>query len=108
MATKKELFVLSELEWAEEKLQEWKEYYDSHPYGELEDRMAYKETRNGGMIPTVVASIESQQKALRDTLKEYFALLEQVNKMREAESKKIETRGKTEVSSLAEDFLNRR
>ena len=97
MAVKKEIYIAAELEWAEEKLQEWKEYYDSHPYGELKDRLSFKETKNGGMIPMVVASIESQQKALRDTLKEYFLLLEQVNRMRETEEKKKEARGGSDV-----------
>lgn len=107
-APKKEIYISAELEWAEEKLQEWKDYYDSHPYGELKDRLSFKETKNGGMIPMVVASIEQQQKALRDTLKEYFLLLETVNRMREVEEKKkVESRGNKSISTLAEDFLNK-
>lgn len=90
---KKEIFISAELEWAESKLAEWKDYYDANPYGKLTDRMDYKETKNGGMMRTCVATIEQQQKALRETLKEYFVLLEQVDKLREREAQKVKYRG---------------
>jgi len=108
MATsKKNIFIASELEWAEEKLLEWKAYYDANPYGELKDRLSFKETKNGGLIPMVVASIEQQQKALRDTLKEYFTLLEVVNRLREAEEKKLEVRGDKEVGGMMRSKLQK-
>lgn len=87
---KKEIYISAELDWAEEKLQEWREYIDANPIPKLVDRMDYKETKNGGMMRTTVATIEQQIKSLRDTMKEYLALLEQVNKMREADEKKQE------------------
>jgi len=101
MATaKKNNFIAADLEWAESKLLEWKDYYDSHPYGTLLDRMDYKETKNGGMMRTVVATIEQQQKALRDTLKEYFSLLEIVDRLREKEEEKTKYRGDEDDESI--------
>ena len=57
----------------------------------------------------VVASIESQGKFIQDTMKNYLALLEQVDKLREQEAKKkVETRGGAQLGSMAEDFYNNR
>ena len=97
MATSKKLFVGAELEWAEKRLTEWKEYVDANPFAEIKAHIEWKETSKGGMLPMVIASKESQIKCVRDTMKEYLALLEQVNKMREVEEKKKEARGKGEV-----------
>ena len=91
MAAKKQIYIEAELDWAENKLKEWKSYIDDNPFHELKDRIEWKPTAKGGMIPMVVASKESQIKSLRDTLKEYFILLDQVNKMREAEEGKKKT-----------------
>lgn len=107
MATKKEVYITAELDWAEEKLREWREYIDINPLDKLEDRIKWKETKAGGMMPMVVASIESQIKSIRDTMKEYLMLLEQVNKMRESEEKKISLRGKSELSQIAKKFLDK-
>lgn len=108
MATKKNSYITAELEFAEEQLETWKKYIQDNPIEEIVDRMDYKETKNGGMIRTVVQTKEAVIKSLRDTLKEYLALLEVVDRLREAESKKVETRGKSEISALAEEFLNKR
>lgn len=102
---KQSVYITSELEWAEEKLLEWREYIDNNPIAALEDRIKWKETKAGGSMPMVIASIESQIKSIRDTMKEYLSLLEQVNKMRSQEEKKIELRGKSELSPLAQKFL---
>lgn len=93
MAGKKKTFVEVDLRWAEEQLATWKAYIDAHPFETLVDRMAYKETARGGVIPTIVANIESQIKSLRETMKDYLALLKEVDVMREAEDKKREIRG---------------
>lgn len=94
MATKKQTYINAELEWAEQKLLEWKQYVDDNPFQTMKDRIEWKPTSKGGMIPMVIASIESQVKCVRDTMKEYLVLLEQVDKMRQAEeSKKKEVRG---------------
>jgi hypothetical protein len=61
------------------------------------------------MLPMVIASIESQGKFVQETMKNYLALLEQVDKLREKEeAKKIETRGGAELGAMAEDFLKGR
>jgi len=99
MATaKKNTYIETELFWAEKKLKEWRKYIDANPLDELEDRMAFKQTAKG-TISMVSATIESQIKSIRDTMKEYLQLLDVVNKLREAdEAKKIAARGSQELS----------
>lgn len=108
MAVKKQTYAEIELEWAEKQLKEWKEYIDNNPLHTLVDRIELKPTAKGGMIPMVIASIEQQGKFIQDTLKNYLALLKEVEQMREAESKKVEARGKVEISSQAEQWLQNR
>jgi hypothetical protein len=97
MAAKKEIYISAELEWAEEKLHEWREYVDNNPIAGLKDRIEWKPTSKGGALPMVIASMEAQIKCIRDTMKEYLLLLEQVNKMREIEEKKKEARGDSDI-----------
>lgn len=56
----------------------------------------------------VIASIEAQGKFIQETMKNYLALLEVVEKLREKEEAKVEVRGNGELSSMAEDFLRNR
>lgn len=108
MATKKQTFAEIELEWAEKQLKEWKEYIDNNPLHTLKDRIEWKPTARGGTIPMVIASIEQQGKFIQDTLKNYLALLKEVDSMREMEAKKVEIRGKGELSTQAEQWLQNR
>ena len=105
---KKQTYISAELEWAEKRLGEWKQYIDDNPINELEDRMAFKQTARG-QISVISATIESQIKAIRDTMKEYLQLLEVVDKLREREAaKKIEIRSNAKLGSQAEEFLKSR
>lgn len=110
MATiKKTTYINTELEWAEEQLKSWRAYVDANPLHELKDRIEWKPTAKGGMLPMVIASIESQGKFVQETMKNYLALLKEVDVMREKqEAKKIETRGGAELGSMAEEFLKGR
>lgn len=109
MAVKKNNYITTELDWAETQLASWKQYIDDNPMHTLEDRVKWKETRGGGTMPMVVASIESQIKAISDLMTRYLALLEVVDKLREKdEAKKVETRGNTALSTQAEEFLENR
>jgi hypothetical protein len=56
----------------------------------------------------VIASIEAQGKFIQETMKNYLALLEVVDKLRKIEEAKVEVRGKGEMSSMAEDWLKNR
>ena len=93
MAIKKTTFINAELEWAEEQLHSWKAYVDTHPLHELKDRIEWKPTSKGGAIPMVIASIEAQGKFIQETMKNYLALLEVVDKLRTQEEAKKEARG---------------
>ena len=109
MATrKKETFISVELDWAEEQLTSWKAYVDANPMHKLVDRIEWKPTSKGGMLPMVIASIESQGKFIQETMKNYLALLEVVDKLREKEEAKVDVRGNAELGSMAENFLKNR
>lgn len=94
----KNLYITAELDFAEEQLESWKAYVDKNPLHELVDRIEYKPTAKGGLMPMVIASIESQGKFIQDTLKNYLSLLEVVNRLREQEEAKVEKRGKGELN----------
>jgi uncharacterized protein YlxP (DUF503 family) len=97
MALTKTTYVNTELEWAETQLVSWKQYVDANPLHELKDRIEWKPTAKGGVIPMVIASIEAQGKFVQDTMKNYLALLEQVEKLREKEEVKKVARGSGSV-----------
>lgn len=106
--TKKTTYINAELDWAEEQLSSWKQYVDANPLHQLKDRIEWKPTAKGGMLPMVIASIEAQGKFIQETMKNYLALLEVVDKLRKIEEAKVEVRGNGELSSMAEDFLKNR
>lgn len=87
MAVKRNNYVNTELEWAEEQLATWRKYVDDNPLDQLEDRPAGK----------MVISIEAQGKFIQETMKNYLSLLEVVDKLREKEQAKLEARGSAEV-----------
>ena len=109
MAIKKTTYINTELDWAEEQLSSWKQYVDANPLHELKDRIEWKPTAKGGLLPMVIASIESQGKFVQETMKNYLALLEQVDKLREKEEAKAPAvRGDAQLGSMAEEFLKGR
>ena len=97
MAIKKTTFINAELSWAEEQLHSWKAYVDANPLHELKDRIEWKPTAKGGMLPMVIASIEAQGKFIQETMKNYLSLLEVVDKLRTQEEAKKEARGSGSV-----------
>ena len=104
MAIKKQSYIAAELEWAEQRLTEWRAYIDNNPINGLKDRIEWKPTAKGGTMPMVIASQESQIKSLRDTMKEYLALLEVVERLREKEEQKAEARGSQEINGKMKQF----
>lgn len=97
MAVKKDVYINTELDWAEQQLSSWKSYVDAHPLHELTDRIEWKPTAKGGLLPMVIASIETQGKFIQETMKNYLSLLEVVDKLREKEEAKKQARGSGEV-----------
>lgn len=109
MATKKaNTYINTELDWAEEQLVSWKAYIDQNPIHELKDRIEWKPTSRGGSMPMVIASIEQQGKFLSDLMTRYLTLLEVVDKLREKEEAKIQTRGDSEVNGLMQGMLKKK
>jgi hypothetical protein len=109
MAVKRNTYINTELDWAEAQLESWKEYVDANPLHLLKDRIEWKPTAKGGMLPMVIASIEAQGKFVQETMKNYLALLEQVDKLREKEEAKAPAvRGDAQLGSMAEEFLKGR
>jgi len=106
MATsKKNIFVEAELEWSEQQLISWKAYVDQNPLHELKDRIEWKPTAKGGTMPMVIASIEQQGKFIQETMKNYLALLKEVDIMREKEQEKAVKRGKGELNGQQNALL---
>lgn len=97
MATTKTTYINTELEWAEEQLHTWKAYIDKHPLDAMKDRIEWKPTAKGGLLPMVIASIEVQGKFVQETMKNYLALLEVVERLRNLEEAKKEARGNSTV-----------
>jgi hypothetical protein len=81
------IYINAELEWAEKQLLSWKDYVDKNPLHKMTDRPAGK----------MIISIEAQGKFIQETMKNYLALLEVVDKLREKETVKKEARGNGEV-----------
>lgn len=102
---KQNTYINTELDWAEEQLKTWKAYVDANPLHELKDRIEWKPTSRGGAIPMVIASIEQQGKFVQETMKNYLALSEVVDNLREKEAKKLETRGDAEVNRMMIDQM---
>lgn len=98
-------YINTELQWAESQLHTWKAYIDNHPLHTMTDRIEWKSTKTGGTIPMVIASIEAQGKFVQETMKNYLALLEIVDRLREKEEAKIEVRGKGKVIGQADKWL---
>ena len=104
--SKKTTYSEIELEWAEQQLKSWKAYVDANPIEKLQDRINWKPTAKGGTMPMVIASIEQQGKFLQDTMKNYLALLKEVDAMREREDqKKISKRGDAELTPAEEGLF---
>lgn len=97
MAVTKSTYVNTELDWAEEQLATWRRYIDEHPLDTMVDRIEWKPTSKGGAIPMVIASVEAQGKFIQETMKNYLALLEVVNKLREKEESVKIARGSSTV-----------
>lgn len=97
-AKKKDNYIEYELEFLDMKLEELKEYIKANPFDKLIDRMAYKETKGGGIIPICVANKEAQRKDLTQALKDYAEILRTVDTMRNIEAaKQVAAKGSNEI-----------
>lgn len=97
MAKKQNSYVSAELDLAEEQLARWKNYMIQNPYDEVEDRKELMKTKTGGAYYAVVQTKEAIQKSLRDTMKEYLAMCEVVERLREKEAAKAEAKGNANI-----------
>jgi len=108
-APKKALLIEYELEFLNMKLEELRQYIEDTPFSTLKDRMAYKETKGGGIIPVCIATKEAQRKDITQALKDYAEILRTVDTMRiKEEGKQIEVRGNVELGSQASQYLAER
>lgn len=97
MPLKRTTYIDAELDFAEEQLASWKKFIEDNPINELEAKIAYKETKGGGTMPMVIETVSTQVRTLRETLREYLALLKEVDNMRKAEEAKKEAKGNSIV-----------
>lgn len=91
MASKNK-FSKVKLAWAKAQLETWMSFVDANPFDKMQDRTKLRPTKNGGTILEVVATIEAQQKGVRETIKDYLLLLEVVQKL-ESDNEDFEVRG---------------
>lgn len=97
--SKKNTYIDFELDWLQGKAQELKGYVDANPFDKMVDRVLWKETKNGGAMPMVAATIESQVKSITQAMKDYAQIIEVVDKLREKEeAKQINVRGDQNLS----------
>lgn len=101
-------YINVDLDWAEAQIATWREYIDANPIHLIKDRIEWKPTSKGGAMPMVVASIESQIKAITELMTKYLMLLEVVDKLREREEAKVELRGNTQANGLMQGMLKNR
>lgn len=101
MAVKKaNNYIDIDLDWGESKLAEWKAFVDSVPYSEIVDRKELQlNKKTGGTFYAVVQLKENIQKSFRDTMKDYFTLLAEVKRLRQADdaAKEKEAKGNSDV-----------
>lgn len=97
MPAKANVYTSAELDFAEAQILSWRTYVEAHPFEGLKDRIEWKPTKGGGLMPMVVASIEQQGKFLQETIKNYLLMLDIVEKLREKEALKVTARGGKEV-----------
>lgn len=107
MATaKKNNYIDQELEWLEGKAEGLRAYCDNNPESSLTDRMGYRETRGGGVMPFVIASIENQIKSIRETYKDYILIIDAIARLREKEDqKKLLVRGTDDLTPMEDGSI---
>ena len=104
----KHLLITPELDWYETKISQIKQYIESINLGELVDRMDYKETKNGGMMRTVVATREAQAKSFMEQMEKLPKLLNALDDLRNKYAEKeMLTRGDVETKNTGLDFINK-
>lgn len=81
MPVKNEIYSKTTLDWCKQKVEDWMTYVDANPFHKLVDRIEWKPTSKGGLLPMVIATKESQIKCLRDTMKEALIMLEHIRKI---------------------------
>lgn len=100
MATKKNVYISAELDFAETALLQWRTYIEENPIDSLDDRWGKKEMPKGGYAWVVTATREQQIKCVQDTMAKYLQLLEVIDNLREREeAKQKEVRGGGDVPS---------
>ena len=107
MATKRNNYITADLDFAEKQISKWRKYLEDNPYDKVQDRKEMQMTKTGGAYYAVVQTKEAIQKSLRDTSKEYLAMIEVINKLREGdEAKKISARGTQELTMFESGELD--
>ena len=104
----KHLTVDPELEWYEIKINQIRQYIEGINLADLTDRMDYKETKNGGMVRTVIASKEAQSKNFMDLMEKLPKLFNQLDELRNKyKEKEFLTRGNVITKNTGIDFVDK-
>lgn len=104
----KHLTIEEELKWYEKKFTDAKAYVDGIDLANLTDRIEWKPTSKGGMLPMVIASKESQFKSFLDGMKELPKIMDALDNLRNKYAEKqFIGRGKIETKNTAMDFITK-
>lgn len=85
--SKKGSYIALELEWMEKKVAELQAAIDSYDLLNLKDRVDYKQTKTGGVIPMVIASKEEQMKSIAMIMEKLPRMLQALDELREKADK---------------------
>lgn len=96
-----------DLEWMEKTLERLKNEVDTI-LDNMEDRYGPKELPNGRVVNAIISSKEDQLKAATAVMEKIPKMLQALDELRAKEEAKVEARGKAEISSQAEKWLQNR
>jgi hypothetical protein len=104
MAAKKEKgsYISLELEWMTKKVTQLQAAIDNYDLLNLKDRVENKQTKNGGIIPMVIASKEDQLKSIAMIMEKLPKMLQALDELRQKEDeiKQTKVRGAQELTPL--------
>jgi len=106
--TKKPSYVSLELDWMEKKVKQLQAAIDAYDLENLKDRVDYKQTKTGGVMPMVIASIEDQMKAVAMIMEKLPKMLQALDELRQKEEEKIAARGNKQIQGQAQGWLKNR
>lgn len=104
----KSLLITQELEWYEEKTNQIRNYIEGINLATLTDRIEWKPTSKGGVLPMVIASKEAQAKSFMEMMEKLPKILNALDELRNKYAEKeMLTRGDVKTKNTGIDFAGK-